>query len=117
MSKKIQQKTPQKNQKKNQQKSTQPVQQKTSKKAHKLSHNKNVLRFFLFLTLALMVFGAIAVFTTPAKAWTSEDQEYSEKARGRHYVGGADEADLKVLPTLPVIKNKKANVDESSEGF
>lgn len=103
--------------KKTPKKSSQSVQQKSSKKAHKLSHNKNVLRFFLLLTLALMVFATIAVFTTQAKAWTSEDQEYSEKARGRHYVGGADEADLKVLPSLPVVKNKKANVDDSSEGF
>jgi len=106
-----------KTQKKTSLKPVHSTQQKTSKKAHKLSHNKNILRFFLFLTLGLVVFTTFAIFSTQAKAWTAEDQDNSEKARTRQYVGGADESDLKVLPSLPVIKNKKANVDESSEGF
>ncbi len=54
-------------------------------------------------------------------AQAADDSNYSEIARTRRYVGGADESDLKVQATLyqtPSSKKKKKTVTtEPSEGF
>lgn len=51
----------------------------------------------------------------------SESNNYSEMARSRHYVGGADESDLKVqaalVQTPSAKKKKKSTTTEPVEGF
>ena len=51
-------------------------------------------------------------------AKAAEDSEFVQVARDRYYLGGLDEADLKVqLHLVPNEKNKNLNTQESDEGF
>lgn len=86
-----------------------------SKKALKVSQKKNVLRFFLFLCLGLIAAMTLMVFSQ--KATAEEDLTYSEKAREKKFLGGADEGELKVLALLPSLKNKKTVTEDAEEGF
>ncbi len=87
-----------------------------SKKALKISQRKNVVRFFLFLCLGLVAAMTLMVFSTKATA-SEDDLTYSEKAREKKFLGGADESELKVLAVLPNLKNKKNAIDDADEGF
>ncbi len=86
-----------------------------SKKALKISHRKSVLRFFLLLCFGLILAMALMVFSE--KSMAEEDLTFSEKAREKKYLGGADESELKVLATLPTLKNNKIKTEEADEGF
>ncbi len=46
-----------------------------------------------------------------------ETADYSDMAKNRSYVGGAEEGDLKVLPEAYFQKNKKNSSEEVNEGF
>jgi hypothetical protein len=86
-----------------------------SKKALKISHRKSVLRFFLLLCFGLILAMTLMVFSE--KSMAEEDLTFSEKAREKKYLGGADESELKVLATLPTLKNNKIKTEEADEGF
>lgn len=43
--------------------------------------------------------------------------DYSDMAKNRTYLGGAEENDLKVLPESYFQKNKKNSTEEINEGF
>ncbi len=60
----------------------------------------------------------IFVFAT-LNSKANEESAYAEIARLRQYLGGADESDLKVQPTLNQSqdKKKKQNKPEPAEGF
>lgn len=87
-----------------------------SKKALKISQKKNVVRFFLFLCMGLILAMVIMVFSSNLSA-AEDDLSYLEKAREKKYLGGADEGDLKVLVAMPAFKNKKIKTEEADEGF
>ena len=58
------------------------------------------------------------VLILPFMAKAAEDSEFVQVARDRYYLGGLDEADLKVqLHLVPNEKNKNLNTQESDEGF
>ncbi len=86
-----------------------------SKKSLKISHRKNILRFFLLLCLGLIIVMTMMSFSQ--KAMADDDLTFSEKAREKKYLGGADESELKVLATLPTLKNNKTKTEEADEGF
>jgi HD-like signal output (HDOD) protein len=90
-------------------------------KNKRISSNKATIRFFLGLCLAIVILTVVISFAPSAKAQffkTSQDEEkneFTQKARERNYIGGADEDELKVLAQLP--KAKGAKTAENSEGF
>ena len=90
-------------------------------KNKRISSNKTTIRIFLGLCLAIIVLTVVMSFAPSAKAEfskSSQDEEkndFTQKARERNYVGGADEDELKVLPVLPNAKSVKPT--ENSEGF
>jgi hypothetical protein len=86
-----------------------------SKKSLKISHRKSILRFFLLLCFGLIVAMTVMVFSQ--KSMADDDLTFSEKAREKKYLGGADESDLKVLTVLPSLKNKKTKTEDADEGF
>lgn len=68
-----------------------------------------MFRPFLVLFIILSCF-----YVSSLKA--EENSDFSDKARDRHYLGGADESDLKVQKSLNT-KNKSEENQESNEGF
>ncbi len=58
------------------------------------------------------------VITSPFVVKAAEDSEFVQVARDRYYLGGLDEADLKVqLHLVPNEKYKNLDMQESDEGF
>lgn len=87
-----------------------------SKKAKKISKNKSLVRLFLGICLVLFTIATILSFTSTSFA-ADDEATVMEKAREKKYVGGADEGDLKVLPSVPNSKVKKTKTEEADEGF
>ena len=66
----------------------------------------------------LILVALTSIFLVAEKASAEEQSQYTEVARERRYVGGADESDLKVQAnTTAAAKNKAAPAQESNEGF
>lgn len=66
---------------------------------------KKIGFYILSLVILLSSFWAAA----------DEDSEVASRARSRQYVGGADESDLKVQPSLN--KDQKNKTEQADEGF
>lgn len=64
---------------------------------------------------ALLMFLSTAFFIVQVRAEDALD--YSDMAKNRTYLGGAEESDLKVLPESYFQKNKKNSTEEVNEGF
>ena len=65
-------------------------------------------------SVAMMIF--LGLFLS-ASAHAEDALDYSESAKNRAYLGGAEESDLKVLPESYFLKNKKNSTEEVNEGF
>lgn len=69
---------------------------------------------FLFFTVSFLFTLSVA-----QNIQAAQESTYTEIAKSRKYIGGADESDLKVQPTLNRSQNKKKKPinSDSSDGF
>lgn len=76
------------------------------------------MKYFNSSSILLGLFLGFLSFSAHAEAPPKVTYDYSELAKNRTYVGGAEESDLKLLPENYFQKNKKpTNAEETSEGF
>lgn len=87
-----------------------------AKKSKHISKNKSLVRLFLGICLVLFTLATILTFTSTSFA-DDDDATIMEKARTKKYAGGADEDNLRVLPSVPNTKAKKPKTEEADEGF
>ena len=76
-----------------------------------MKNNSQIISILIFVALT-------SIFLAVPKVSAEEQSQYTEVARERRYVGGADESDLKVQANgSTAAKNKPAATQESNEGF
>ncbi len=77
------------------------------------------MKYFNTTFAILSVILCFVSISAQAQAPTPKEPfEYSEMAKNRTYIGGAEESNLKLLPESHFQKNKKTtSTEETSEGF
>ncbi|MFN3454075.1 MAG: hypothetical protein ACK41T_03890 [Pseudobdellovibrio sp.] len=89
-----------------------------SKKSNRFNQKKSVIRVFLFICLALFVFGVFVTVSQSSFAQSSQQQQLGETYRDKKYKGAQDEEELKVQKNIQTSEsNKKKKSNEADEGF